>query len=458
MRNNQLITALGMQALLCNENYLTGDFHQALLDIAYGDWQRHDDALVYQTFVRGERGAERQVVREGTRAEIDEWWRGQIEEGRAEEMGEWSTALAEGQSGWGYADMLHNARHKYGELFFVMTLAGKYNQQVCNGGHLQYFHNGYGSGDSGGFGFGHDPGVPLHREMVRELERSVLPLAETDTEKSVLGRAIGVMRDLRVRIDNSDTVDETCETCQGGGTVDCDSCDGSGYVDGDGDGEDQDECRECGGTGQVDCDSCDGKGHYETENSEKGEVVNGEALDALDTRWYEVEGHAMRVLNAIAARVIGGDAPGILAASYIARGYVETAQSNRMFVIPALASGLTPRGEECYVMIMRERVRYEYLEAIDGGVGGYRKNRVTEARRDLWDRVREMKPGDEIIYWEEIADRYDEDGADGCARQDIREAYDDVLDRYVGDGTLEPMTKDDNGNEITYGYRKAAKK
>ena len=50
MRNKEMITALGLRLLLENENYKTGDFHQALLDIAYDDWQKHNRELLYEVF------------------------------------------------------------------------------------------------------------------------------------------------------------------------------------------------------------------------------------------------------------------------------------------------------------------------------------------------------------------------------------------------------------------------
>lgn len=88
----------------------------------------------------------------------------------------------------------------------------------------------------------------------------------------------------------------------------------------------------------------------------------------------------------------------------------------------------------------------------------YRRNRVKDADNDLYKRVNEMKVGDVIRYWDDIADVYDEDDEDGNLRQDIREAYDKEIDRLVGYGTLEPLIeKDDNGNDITWGYRKAKK-
>lgn|ERR1035437_1554609 len=65
-----------------------------------------------------------------------------------------------------YTGMLNAAARKYGQAAKLFILLGKYNSQVCNGGHVQYFDNGYGSGDGGGLD-SHDVNCPLHRELIR---------------------------------------------------------------------------------------------------------------------------------------------------------------------------------------------------------------------------------------------------------------------------------------------------
>jgi len=49
---------------------------------------------------------------------------------------------------WHMEDMITYAR-EYGEIVELAVLVGKYNQQVTNGGHSQYFYNGYGGCDNG---------------------------------------------------------------------------------------------------------------------------------------------------------------------------------------------------------------------------------------------------------------------------------------------------------------------
>jgi len=48
---------------------------------------------------------------------------------------------------WTYSDMLDYAKETYGDIARFAVLVGKLNQQVCNGGFLQYFDNGYAAVD-----------------------------------------------------------------------------------------------------------------------------------------------------------------------------------------------------------------------------------------------------------------------------------------------------------------------
>jgi len=50
-----------------------------------------------------------------------------------------------GAEHWSYQDMLNNARYVYGEIVEMAVMLGNYNYQVENGGHMQYFDNGYAS-------------------------------------------------------------------------------------------------------------------------------------------------------------------------------------------------------------------------------------------------------------------------------------------------------------------------
>jgi hypothetical protein len=54
----------------------------------------------------------------------------------------------------------------YGPMASLAVLFGKYNQQVCNGGHAQYFDNGYASAESDGYFTSHKD-IKLHEKMIK---------------------------------------------------------------------------------------------------------------------------------------------------------------------------------------------------------------------------------------------------------------------------------------------------
>ena len=84
------------------ESYLNGEFHQSILDIGYCWWQKE---LVDR-----------------------------------------------------YSDMIEKMKDDFGKEFAILILLGKYNQQVGNGGHQQYFDNGYASAGSDG---SHSTNAPM---------------------------------------------------------------------------------------------------------------------------------------------------------------------------------------------------------------------------------------------------------------------------------------------------------
>lgn len=168
--------------------------HQAILNVAYNDWQREDND-------------------------------------------------------WGYAQMLKNAEENYGELAKLAVLVGKYNQQVCNGGHSQYWSNGYASAKTDGFGASHDDSE-LHEELMDLLSKHGLRVSTKH------GEAVYQIMTEFLRAAGEDDV--------------CCECDGTGHFDGE--GEDgypyEEECYTCRGTG-----------------------VNKDGIgdtDHLDTRYYAI--------------------------------------------------------------------------------------------------------------------------------------------------------------------------
>ncbi len=94
-----------------DEDYQNGDLHQAILNIGYTWWQEKKNEDIH------------------------------------------------------YPDMIQYMRLTYGELAAFAILCGKYNQQVENGGHLQYFDNGYAGSERRGLRSPDND--PLHQFMIR---------------------------------------------------------------------------------------------------------------------------------------------------------------------------------------------------------------------------------------------------------------------------------------------------
>lgn len=61
-----------------------------------------------------------------------------------------------------YEAILNWFETEYGELGRFAVQIGKYNQQVCNGGHYQYYYNGY-AGDTEEY----NSNIPLHQVLVQ---------------------------------------------------------------------------------------------------------------------------------------------------------------------------------------------------------------------------------------------------------------------------------------------------
>lgn len=205
--------------LVKTESFQKGDIHQAILDIAYDDWQQK----------------EKMGIR------------------------------------WGYQNMIEAVDKEFGEEFGMLILLGKYNQQVCNGGHIQYFDNGYAS-NGGGCMQKHGADIQLHN-VLRDRAPEYIP----HTVKHI-GTVLVIMNKFEVEIDEERMVDETCDECNGSGMV---------YVtDEETEIEDTDTCSCCGGTGSV-----------EVDNQDYGCVTNNDILSELDTKYYEVESEFMESLN-----------------------------------------------------------------------------------------------------------------------------------------------------------------
>jgi hypothetical protein len=218
----------------------------------------------------------------------------------------WQSILTTAFSYWendikSYSDMVYNIKDvcSYNsDLMTLSVLIGKYNQQVGNGGHLQYYFNGYAS-EGGRNYLNNDADIGLHGYMIELFVQFELD-KKLNTGKAVLD----VIEKFDIELDNDEYVEcedcsggkEECRECNGEGVIECGECNGEGEIeDDDGDmincpecnGEGVIECGECNGEGMVDCEYCGGDG--EVYNDNKGEIVNDYLLDELDSRWYEIK-------------------------------------------------------------------------------------------------------------------------------------------------------------------------
>ena len=82
------------------------DYHQAILDIAYDNLKQHEDP---------------------------------------ERPGTYNVSGWRSNRPWSHALLTGFTKDCYGDLAEFAVMIGKYNQQVCNGGHLQYWGNNYAS-------------------------------------------------------------------------------------------------------------------------------------------------------------------------------------------------------------------------------------------------------------------------------------------------------------------------
>ena len=167
------------------------------------------------------------------------------------------------------------------ERCLLVRLFCNYHYQVNNGGHYQYFDNGYASSediDRGCFGKKTDE-CDLHKDMIR-LVKKYFP--KNDTTIAFVNN----LEQFTVSVQEED-----CYDCDGNGTcvetVECEECGGSGYIG-------DEECGNCGGSGSIEeeseCWTCNGNGYI-------GDSFTIADADFLDKRYYDIEDDVLKVFN-----------------------------------------------------------------------------------------------------------------------------------------------------------------
>jgi len=138
---------------------------------------------------------------------------------------------------WQYIDMVHWFHQNYGDFAKFLLLMGSLNGQVCNGGILQFYFNGYGDGQGGYFEM-HDHEIPLFHEMIKS--------AEDYTEDiPSLKKLIELGKNFNIEIDEDEYIME-----------------------------------------MVYDEEIDEEYEEEVQNYEYGEILNQEELNNFDTKYY----------------------------------------------------------------------------------------------------------------------------------------------------------------------------
>jgi hypothetical protein len=194
-------------------------------------------------------------------------------------------------SSWSYGDMIKHITSVYGDFAAFLILIGKYNHQVNNGGHIQYFHNGFADG-VGGFGCSHDPEHPLHAKLIRLFKKFKL------NNLNLGNRVLDILeRFQNISVDDEKHYIETCGVC--GGSRSCSICNGSGLE------SEEKQCSDCY-QGDGECLDCGGSGEVECDNPEYGQPDTYESSE-LSEEYWEISESWMKVLEKHVQTVVEQD-------------------------------------------------------------------------------------------------------------------------------------------------------
>ena len=181
------------------------------------------------------------------------------------------------------------------ERLVLIRRFGNYYYQVNNGGHFQYFDNGYASEVHTGCFSRKDSDISSHEELIA-LVKKYFP--NTDVSRKFLD----LLEDVKNYV-----VPEECEYCNGSGyteyEIDCPDCGGTGEIDGD-------TCSSCNGAGTIceeeTCSECHGDGvdenNYTYDSNE----------DENDDKFYKMSNEVLKLLNDICEKWLMEDGDGQL--------------------------------------------------------------------------------------------------------------------------------------------------
>lgn len=265
----------------------SGDLFQAVLDVAYADWQAQEKACRLELKMKDE------SIKIVIAGEYEDMMRAGNEEHEV-------VGVKRLDHTWGQAEHLANCEKEYGKLARLIVQLGKYNQQVGNGGHIQYYDNGYASDGEVGFGSDHHGDLGRHQWMVSNFGALIQTLTEPDMAyvKSVFETAYAVMDRFEIELDDERDTDDECTECGGSGYV---------YPQGDDDDHERETCDECSGSGRMD-----------VSNENYGSVTNIDLLNLLDSEWYVIDDGFVRLVELFLRYEIGKVDPLIVVTAFAA--------------------------------------------------------------------------------------------------------------------------------------------
>ncbi len=181
---------------------------------------------------------------------------------------------------WSFGNMIHWMEENFGHEAALITMLGKFNQQVGNGGITQWLDNGYASkaseGRRGYQGISPQMNLDLLEQMLDLMASSPIgSLPSADVIKDVLENILGTISES----------DQDCPNCRNHRYVRCEDCEGTGYIEDDG-GEDTD-CLSCGGEGEVPCDDCNSEGQLESD-ADHGDI-NYKDFEWSEDTYFKIE-------------------------------------------------------------------------------------------------------------------------------------------------------------------------
>lgn len=202
---------------------------------------------------------------------------------------------------WSYNNMLKWVSKTFGNIPLLSIYIGTYNGEVCNGGHSQYYQNGYASLNKRGYYGSNYKDIETHEDFVELFnDLDMNNILESGKE------AYNIMKNFDLTLGDET---EMCHNCGGSGDVDCSTCNGNGETDcpgcgGSGEDDEGEKCEDCDGSGLVNCEDCDGKGYVTCEDCDgsgeeivEEDVADQTGWDKLDTKWYEINDNLLTEFN-----------------------------------------------------------------------------------------------------------------------------------------------------------------